>query len=126
MNAAVPRSAVSPPFAFSRKSATTGKTRFASWFQTPVSVIARVTARVGYPQPRSIPHDPAIPTAAPPGATMESAVEACVISRAFRNPRPGSVIIHGGANVARLSTVAPTRTATHSHVSVVTTSQTSR
>ena len=98
----------------------------ASWFQTPVSVIARVTSAVRKPQARSIPQEPAIPTAAPPGAMIESAVDACVIANAWRKRRPGSVTIHGGAKVTRLSTVAPISTSTHSQVSVLTTPQTSR
>ena len=89
MKAAVPSSAVSPPFTLSRKSATTGKTRLASWFQTPVSVIARVTSAERKPQARSIPQEPAIPTAAPPGAMIESAVDACVTTNACRKRRPG-------------------------------------
>ena len=60
-----------------------------------------------------------MPIAAPPGATIESAVDACVIASACRKRRPGSVTIHGGANVARLSAVAPTSTATHCHVRVL-------
>ena len=44
--------------------------------------------------------EPAIPTAAPPGATIESAVEAWVIISAGRKRSPGSATIHGGANVA--------------------------
>ena len=41
-----------------------------------------------------------------PGATIESAVEACVIISAGRKRSPGSATIHGGAKVAMLSAVA--------------------
>ena len=51
-----------------------------------------------------------MPIAAPPGATIESAVDAWVIASACRKRRPGSATIHGGANVARFSAVAPAST----------------
>ena len=64
----------------SRASATTGNARFASWFQIPVIATARPTAAAGNPQDRSIEYDAAMPTAAPAGETIESAVDAWVIA----------------------------------------------
>ena len=88
------------PVTASAKTATIGYARFASWFQRPTSVTARAIGLVPKPQTRRIPYWPAIPTAAPPGATIESAVEACVIISAGQKRSPGRATIHGGAKVA--------------------------
>ena len=61
-----------------------GNARFANWFQTPVTATARVVGAAPKPQARSIVYEPAIPTAAPAGVTIESAVDACVMTRAWR------------------------------------------
>ena len=52
----------------SMSTATTGNTRFASWFHTPVSATARATGPDSKPQARRRPYEPAIPTIPPPGA----------------------------------------------------------
>ena len=67
----------------------TGNARFTSWFQMPATATASATAAGGNFHDRSIEYDAAIPTAAPAGETIESAVDACVIAIASRNPRPG-------------------------------------
>ena len=64
--------------------------------------------RRGKSQDRSIEYEPAIPTAAPAGDMVASAVDAWVIARACRNPSPGRAAIQGGGKVARLSNVAAT------------------
>ena len=106
MNAAVASTAVGWPASASPKTATTGKNRFANWFQRLVSVTARATGAPSKPHPRRIPTWPAMPTATPPGATIDSAVEACVIVSAGTKRRPGSATCHGGANVTTFSTTA--------------------
>jgi hypothetical protein len=58
-----------PPLAVNSANASAGKPRIASWFQTPVSVTARVTALAEKPQLRSIAAESPTPTAGPPGAT---------------------------------------------------------
>ena len=126
MNAAVASAALnSSPSIVSRKTAMIGNARFMSWFQRPTRVTARATSRAGKPQRRVIPYEPAIPTAAPPGNTSDSAVDACVSSIARTKPSPGSAIIHGGANVARLMHVATTSATIHGHDRPFTTCQTS-
>ena len=70
--------------AVSSASATTGKSRFTSWFQMPAIATARPTGPSLELQERSIEYDAAIPTAAPAGETIESAVEACVIAMPSR------------------------------------------
>ena len=75
---------------------------------------------------RSIEYEAAIPTAAPAGETIESAVDAWVIAMASRNPSPGSAAIHGGGNVARFRTTAPASTASPASRAPRTTSSTSR
>ena len=77
------------PSAVSIASATIGKPKMISWFQTPVSVTASVTSPVVKPQPRSMSADTAIPGAKPPGAMYVEAVEAWVTTNAWRKPRPG-------------------------------------
>ncbi len=67
----------------------------------PAIATASATAADPNFHDRSIEYEAAMPTAAPAGETIESAVEACVIAIASRNPRPGSAAIHGGGNVAR-------------------------
>ena len=49
-------------------SPTVGKASIASWFQTPVTATARLTAAAWKPHARSIAKDSAIPTATPAGA----------------------------------------------------------
>ena len=87
---------------------------------------ARAIAFPLKPQTLRIPYCPAIPTAAPPGATIESAVEAWVIISAGQKRSPGSATIHGGAKVQMLSAVAATSATIHGHEMSLTTSQTSR
>ena len=70
--------------AVSSANATTGKARFASWFQIPVTATARPTGPDPNPQERSIENEPAIPTAAPAGDRIASAVDAWVIAIACR------------------------------------------
>ena len=110
----------------SANTATIGYARFASWFQTLTSVTARAIGLVPNPQTLRIPNWPAMPTAAPPGATIESAVEACVIISAGQKRSPGSATIHGGANVQMLRAVAATSATIHGHEISLTTPQTSR
>ena len=107
------------------KTATIGNAKLMSWLHRLTIVSERATSRAGKPQRLVIPYEPAIPTAAPPGNTSESAVDACVSAIARMKPRPGSAIIHGGANVARLMHVATTSATTHSHDRPFTTFQTS-
>ena len=64
--------------------AMTGNARFASWFQIPATATASATADAGNFQERNIEYDAAIPTAAPAGETIESAVEAWVIAMPSR------------------------------------------
>src|SRR5262245_43285753 len=109
MNAAVARKAVWSPVTASPKTAMIGYARFASWFQTLTRVTARAIGLLPNPQTLRIPTWPAMPIAAPPGATIESAVEAWVIISAGQKRRPGSATIQGGANVQRLSAVAAIR-----------------
>ena len=103
-----------------------GKASVESWFQMPVTATARPTGALPKPQERSIEYEPAIPTAAPAGETSESAVDAWLMTNAWRKPIPGKAAIHGGANVTRLITVATVRTAASVQVSVWMTLQTSR
>ena len=97
-----------------------------SWFQTPVTVTASATGRPLNPQPRSIANDTAMPGAAPPGATYVDAVDAWVTTNAWRKPSPGSAAIQGGAYVRTFTSDATASATNDSHVSVLTTSQTSR
>ena len=126
MNATVCSSGFCSFESVSRATATIGNASIANWFQMPVTASASVTGRPVNPQPRSIPYDTPMPTAAPPGSTKVDAVEACVSTNACRNRSPGSDACHGGAYVARLSAVAPTSRPTCPHDSVLTTPQTSR
>ena len=68
-----------------------------SWFQTLITATARPTGRPRKPQARSIVNDVATPTAAPPGATIDNAVDASVTRVARRYESPGSEATHGGA-----------------------------
>ena len=77
------------------------------------------------PQALSIANELAIPTAAPPGATVESAVEASVTRVARRYDSPGSAATHGGPYVAVFSTTEATSRTIHSHERLLTTAQTS-
>ena len=61
-----------------------GKPRITNWFQTLGSTTARPTGRPLNPQARSIANEVPIPTAAPPGATEESAVDASVTRVAWK------------------------------------------
>ncbi len=124
ISATVCRSGFFPPWTVRRASAITGKPRITNWFQTPVTATASVTAAGLKPHFRSIPNDSAIPTAGPPGATTVRAVDACVTTNAWRKRSPGSAAIQGGANVARLSTVAPPSRAKSCHENPLTTSHT--
>ena len=105
--------------------AMTGRRRFASWFQMPVSVTARATSLEPKPHVRRRPYEPAMPTMPPPGATYVNAVEAWVNGSACRNRRPGRATIHGGAYVTTLSTTTPASASSHAVSSCFTTSQTS-
>ena len=102
-----------------------GNERFRNWFHRLVSVTAREKSRAGKCQLRNIPYAPAAPAAAPPGTTIDSAVDACVNSIARRNESPGRQTCHGGANVTRFRSVAPRSAAIHGHDSSLTTAQTS-
>ena len=66
-----------------------------------------------------------MPTAAPPGAMYVDAVEAWVETNARQKPSPGSVAIHGGANVARLISVTIPSSASDRASRVLTSCQTS-
>ena len=57
----------------------------------------------------------AIPTAAPPGTTIESAVVAWVIISAGQKRRPGRSTSHGGAKVRMLTRGTATSAKVHSH-----------
>ena len=92
----------------------------------PAMATASATALAANFHDRSIEYEAAMPTAAPAGETIDSAVEACVIAIASRKPSPGSAAIQGGGNVARLRTTAPARTSQSCQPSVRTTSSTSR
>ena len=92
----------------------------------PAIATARPTAPGSNFQDRSIEYDAAMPTAAPAGETIDSAVDACVMAIASRKPSPGSAAIHGGANVARFSTTAAASTAQSCQSRSRTTSRTSR
>jgi hypothetical protein len=61
-----------------RVTATTGRSRFESWFQIPVMATARATSPDSKPHARRSPNEPAIPTIPPPGAMYVNAVDACV------------------------------------------------
>jgi hypothetical protein len=82
--------------------------------------------RLGNPQLRRIPYVPAIPTAAPAGTTIESAVETWVKANADRKRRPGNATIHGGAKVRRLRIVAAESVSSQGQVRSWKTPQTSR
>ena len=75
MKAAVASTAELEPSTASRNTATTGYERFANWFHRLTSVTPRPMSLPRKPQRRRIPYAPAIPTAAPPGTTNDSAVE---------------------------------------------------
>ena len=85
-----------PPSAATPASAMIGMPRMTSWFQTPVTTTASPTGRPLKPHALSIANEVAIPTAAPPGATVDMAVEASVTRVACRYRRPGNAAIHGG------------------------------
>ena len=55
----------------------------------PVTATASPTGAAAKPQERSIVNEPAMPTAAPAGATIESAVDAWLITNAWRKRSPG-------------------------------------
>ena len=86
---------------------------------------ASPTGRPLKPHARNIANDVAIPTAAPPGATDESALEARVAREARRYESPGSAATSGGPYVTRFSSAASASTTSHRHDTVCTTSQTS-
>jgi hypothetical protein len=52
--------------------------RITSWFQMLVTATASPTGRPSNPHTLSIPNEVAIPVGAPPGATIETAVDARV------------------------------------------------
>ena len=70
-----------------------GKPRITNWFQTLCTTTASPTGRPLKPHARNIANDVAIPTAAPPGATDESALDASVTREARRYESPGSAAI---------------------------------
>jgi hypothetical protein len=110
----------------SRKRAMIGYERFANWFQRLTTVTARPISHPANPQRLRIPYAPAIPTAAPAGTTIDSAVDACVSISARRKLRLGSATIHGGAKVSKLRIAAAARATIDSHERSRTTPQTSR
>jgi hypothetical protein len=73
-----------------------GSPRIRSWFQTLVTTTASPTGRPLKPQALSIAKELAMPTAAPPGATVDSAVDASVTRVACQYDSPGSAATHGG------------------------------
>ena len=105
--------------------ATTGSSRFESWFQIPVIATARATSPDSNPQARRRPKEPAIPTSPPPGAMYVNAVDAWVNGSACRNGRPGSASIQGGAYVTMLRTTTPASRRSHFASRLLTISQTS-
>jgi len=76
-----------------------------------VSATANPAVRLDTLHERSIPNEIAIPIGAPPGTTMISAVEACVMRRAAMKVSRGITTIQGKANVTTLRTVATARIA---------------
>ncbi len=85
-----------PPSAASAATATIGKPRITNWFQMLCTTTARPTGRPVKPHARNIANDVAIPTAAPPGATDESALDASVTREARMYESPGSAATSGG------------------------------
>jgi hypothetical protein len=61
-----------------------------------VTTTARPTGRPLKPHALSIANDEAMPIAAPPGATVDRAVEASVSRVECQYDSPGSAAIHGG------------------------------
>jgi hypothetical protein len=60
----------------------------------------------------------AIPSGAPPGSTVVSAVEACVKPRAPRKDSCGSSVRHGSATVTTSKSAAPAIAAPQADVTV--------
>ena len=73
-----------------------GKPRITNWFQTLCTATASPARRPSKPHARSIANVVAIPTAAPPGATDDSAVDASVTRVARKYEMPGSAATRGG------------------------------
>ena len=90
----------------------------------PVTATASPTGRPSNPHALSIENEVAIPGAAPPGATIVTAVEASVTRVEWTNERPGSAAIHGGPFVRALRGAAATSATIHCHERSLTTSQT--
>ena len=112
------------PSAESSTIASTGKNTFTSWFQMVKTTSASVVRARSNPHPRSIAKVIASPTASPPGATFEIAVEASDTVSELRRPSPGSAAIHGGPKVTMLRTATPVSTAASRQVRRERTSQT--
>src|SRR4029079_2770942 len=113
------------PWAASPPRARIGTPRMMSWFHTPVTTTASPTGRPLNPHDLSIANDEAIPTAAPPGATVDMAVEARVTLVACRYDSPGSAAIHGGPYVAVFRTTDRISATIHCHSMSLATSHTS-
>ena len=101
-----------------------GKATFTSWFQTVNTTRASVVRALSNPQPRSIAKVIASPTASPPGATFEIAVEASETVSALRNDSPGSAAIQGGPNVRTFRIATARRMTTSLRERLLTISQT--
>ena len=115
----------SPPVA-SNPTATTANTTLAKALKTAVAAVATATCSARNPQRRNIEYERAMPTASPPGTTLDAAVDACDITSAWTNERPGSAAIQGGAKVRRLRTAAATSATRSSVLRPETMSHTSR
>ena len=83
-NAAISNVRFRPPSAARPATARIGKPRITNWFQTLVTTTASPTGRPLKPHARSIAIVVAMPTAAPPGAIEDSAVDASVTRDAWK------------------------------------------
>ena len=88
-----------------------------SWFQMLVTATARPTGRPSNPQVFNIPNDVAIPAAAPPGVTIDTAVEPSVTRDPCMYESPGSAAMNSGAEVATFSAAARRSATIHSQES---------
>ena len=93
-----------------RMAPTSGYTRIITWLQMPVTATAKAADARSTRSLRRKPKDSAIPSGAPPGSTVVSAVEACVKASAPGNDSCGRTAIHGRA-VVTMSSSDPTASA---------------
>ena len=122
--AVVSRACDSPPIARAPTPAT-AKMTLAKAFQTVVAAVPTATCSTPKPQRRNIEYERPMPTASPPGSTLEAAVEAIESTSACMKDRPGNAAIQGGAKVARLSSATTTSAAMSCVLRPVMISQTS-